>query len=115
MAPFAAYPAAESSADPFSDVHPALVIAAMPQGCIPDLVIPATLEDRAASEEFAILLVRSLGVLQLERGRIYVSGEPGAPSRLTFRFDGELPYQLPGERLARRLSLRLSAAGSGHG
>ena len=84
------------SADPLSHIHPELVIAAMPQGCVPDLVLPATLEDRAASEEFATLLVRSLGVPLLDRGRIYAASAE-SPSHLIFRLDGAFPYQLPGE------------------
>jgi hypothetical protein len=91
-------------------VHPALAIAAMPQGCIPDLVMPRSPDDRAASAEFATLLVRSLGLLQLTRG--YIHSAP-ASSGLAFHLDGALPYQLPGEKLARRLSLRVSAIASG--
>ncbi len=92
-----------------SQMHPALAILAMPQGCVPDLVPPTTLEDRAASEEFATLLVRSLGVLLLQRGHIQERSAAG----LTLRLDGVLSYQLPGEMLTRRLSLRLSATASG--
>ena len=122
------YPTASAgdlSADPLSHLHPVLVIAAMPQGCVPDLVLPTTLEDHSASEEFATLLLRSLGAQLLERSYVYFAGEaesttdpspqPSAasPRRLIVRLDGTLPYQLPGERLARRLSLRVSATASG--
>jgi hypothetical protein len=92
-----------------SQVHPALAVAAMPLGCVPDLVPPSTLEDRAASKDFATLLIRSLGVLLLNRGGIRGTSE----GHLIFNLDGTLPYQIPGEKLSRRLGLRVSATVSG--
>jgi hypothetical protein len=112
-APFASAPEAS--------VHPGLAVVAIPQGCVPDLVMPHSPEDRAGYEEFVTLLVRSLGVLQLTRGYVRLaSGDHQAPAPAGLGFpldivhlDGALPYRLPGELLARRLSLRVSAIASG--
>jgi len=90
-------------------VHPTLAIAAMPAGCVPDLVMPAATADREELKDFATLLLRSLGVLQMTRASIRRTPS----SRLIFTLDGSLPYQVPGELLARRLSLRVSATTSG--
>jgi hypothetical protein len=90
-------------------VHPALAIAAMPMGCVPDMLPAATASDRTASEDFATALLRSTGVLLLARGHIHAAPE----GRLTYHLDGTLPYQVPGEKLSRRLSLRLSATANG--
>jgi hypothetical protein len=103
------FTAADPRMELLSEVHPALAIVAMRQGCIPDMVLPATGEDRAASEEFATVMARSLGVLSLVRGSIHSSSQ----AQLVFNLDGTLPYKLPGEMLARRLSLRVSATASG--
>jgi hypothetical protein len=89
-------------------VHPSFVLVAMPLGCIPDLTPPDRLGDVAADYEFASLLLRSTGAMLLERGKIR-----DADGRIVFNLDGALPYNAPGERLARRLSLRLSATTNG--
>jgi hypothetical protein len=91
------------------EVNPALAILATRQGCVPDLVPPATVDERAAAEEFATVLVRSLGAPELVRGSIHVNSD----GPLVFNLDGGLPYKLPGEMLARRLSLHVSATSSG--
>jgi hypothetical protein len=103
------FAASDPSSELIPEVHPAFAIAAMPQGCVPDLVMPTTFSDRAASEEFATLLARSLGLTLLSRGSIHAN----APDDLTFKLDGALPYKSPGEMLSRRLSLRVSARNSG--
>ncbi len=90
-------------------VHPMLAIAAMPLGCIPDLAMPDSTASHAELEDFATVLVRSLGVLQLKRGTIRRTQS----GRLIFNLDGALPYQVSGELLSRRLSLRVSATASG--
>lgn len=90
-------------------MHPGIALVAMAQGCVPDMVMPAGAEDHAASEELATVLARSLGVPLLTRGSARVNAQGG----LTFDLDGTLPYQVPGEKLSRRLSLRVSATASG--
>ncbi len=90
-------------------VHPALAIAAMPTGCVPDLTMPSATANRDELRDFATVLLRSLGVLQLSRASIRRTPS----SHLIFTLDGTLPYQIPGELLARRLSLRVSATTSG--
>jgi hypothetical protein len=90
-------------------IHPTLAIAAMPAGCIPDLTMPPATANREKLRDFATLLLRSLGVLQMTRASIRRTPS----SRLIFTLDGSLPYQVPGELLARRLSLRVSATTSG--
>ena len=103
------FTAADPATEMITDVHPALAILAMPQGCIPDMVPPTTLEDRAATADFATVLVRSLGVPLLRRA----SPERRAGGSLSFNLEGTLPYQLPGEKLSRRLGLRVAATASG--
>jgi hypothetical protein len=103
------FAAADPKTEMISGVHPGFAVAAMPQGCVPDLVLPATPDDRAASEDFATLLVRSLGVPLLGHGSSHGDSE----GHVTFYLDGTLPYQLPGEKLSRRVGLRVSAAASG--
>jgi hypothetical protein len=101
--------ASDSATELTTGLHPALAIAAMPQGCVPDLQFPRSAADRVAAEEFATIMLRSAGVPLLSRIRVHAS--PGG--RVIADFDGMLPYQSPGERLARRLSLRLSVSASG--
>jgi hypothetical protein len=103
------FSAADSRTEPIPEVHPSLAIAAMPLGCVPDMVLPATSEDRDAAVVFATALVRSTGVFLLGRGSMLSNSE----RRLTFNLDGTLPYRLPGEMLSRRLSLRVSVMASG--
>jgi hypothetical protein len=103
------FAASDPAIELIEDVHPALAVAALPQGCIPDIVPPATPEDLAAAGDFAAVLVRSLGVPLLVRADLHRR----APGGLTFDLDGTLPYQLPGENLSRRLALRVSATASG--
>jgi hypothetical protein len=103
------FTAFDSKTEMIPEVHPGLAVLAMPQGCVPDLVLPAAPSDRAASEDFATVLVRSLGVPLLGHGSSHATSD----GRLTFDLDGTLPYQLPGEKLSRRLSLRVSATASG--
>jgi len=103
------FAAADSGTEMIAEVHPGLAIVAMAQGCVPDMVMPATPDDHAASEELATVLARSLGVPLLGRG----SARVNAQGSLTFDLDGTLPYQLPGEKLSRRLSLRVSTTASG--
>jgi hypothetical protein len=91
------------------EVHPGLAVLAMPQGCVPDLVLPSTSSDRTASEDFATVLVRSLGVPLLGHGSSHTTSD----GRLTFDLEGTLPYQLPGEKLSRRLSLQVSTTANG--
>jgi len=92
-----------------SQVHPGLAVVAMPQGCVPDLLLPSTAADREAAEEFATVMARTLGVTLATRGRI--RSRPGAIS--TAHLDGTLPYHVDGDRLYRRASLRVSATASG--
>jgi len=103
------FTAADPATEMITDVHPALAIVAMPQGCVPDMVPPTTLDDRAATADFATVLVRSLGVPLLRRASL----QRRAEGSLTFNLDGTLPYQLPGEKLSRRLGLRVAATSSG--
>jgi hypothetical protein len=102
------FTAADPATELITDVHPALAIAAVPQGCVPDMVPPTALDDPAAAN-FAAVLVRTLGVPLLRRA----SPERRAEGSLTFNLDGALPYQLPGETLSRRLGLRVAATPSG--
>lgn len=102
------FSAADPASELISDVHPAVAIVAMPQGCIPDLVLPRP-DDFAAAEDFANILARSLGAFLLRRGHI----QQLTSGRSLFQLDGALPYQLPGEMLSRRLSLRVTATTSG--
>jgi hypothetical protein len=91
------------------EVHPGLVVAAMPRGCVPDLIFPASTEDHEGTEEFANLCARSIGLNLLHHGRLLRN-----PSgRLIFHLDGALPYRVTGEPLLRRFSLRVSAAMQG--
>jgi hypothetical protein len=103
------FTATDPETELISQVHPSLAVVAMPQGCIPDLILPAALGDKAADEEFATVLVRSLGVLLLGRGSVRTAPD----GHLTVNLDGTLPYQLPGEMLSRRLGLRVTASASG--
>ena len=103
------FAAADPATEPIPDIHPALVIAAMPQGCVPDLVPPATPDDRDADAEFATVLLRSLGTPLLGRATLYRR----AQGSFTFNLDGTLPYKLPSEKLSRRLGMRVSATASG--
>jgi hypothetical protein len=103
------FAAADPKTKMISEVHPGFAIVAMPQGCVPDLVLPATPDDRAAAEDFATLLARSLGLPLLGHG----SSHGDSDGRLTFDLDGTLPYQVPGEKLSRRLGLRVSTRASG--
>jgi len=104
------FTAADPKTEMISEVHPGFAVVAMRQGCIPDLVLPATPDDRPASENFATVLVRSLGLPLLVHG----SSHSNSDGRLTFDLDGTLPYTLNGEKLSRRLSLRVSASASGN-
>jgi hypothetical protein len=103
------FAAADPATEPIPDVHPALVVVATPQGCVPDLVPPASLDDRDADGEFATALLRSLGVPLLGRATLFRR----AQGSFTFNLNGTLPYQLPSEKLSRRLGLRVSATASG--
>lgn len=103
------FTAANPKAEMISEVHTGFAIAAMRQGCIPDLVLPTARDDRTASEDFATVLARSLGLPLLGHGSSHATPD----GRLTFDLDGTLPYALPGEKLSRRLSLRVSATASG--
>jgi hypothetical protein len=103
------FTAADPATELITDVHPALAIVAVSQGCVPDMVPPTALDDPAATANFATVLVRSLGVPLLRRA----SPERRAEGSLTFNLDGTLPYQLPGEKLSRRLGLRVAATPSG--
>lgn len=103
------FAAADSETELIAEVHPGIALVAMAQGCVPDMVMPAGADDHAASEELATVLARSLGVPLLTRGSARVNAQGG----LTFDLDGTLPYQVPGEKLSRRLSLRVSATASG--
>lgn len=102
-----------SAADPATElvpeVHPAIAIAAMPQGCVPDLVLPARTDDFSGAEDFGNLLARSLGAFLLHHGNI----QELTSGRTLFQLDGALPYQAPGELLTRRFSLRVTATTSG--
>ena len=101
--------AADPATELITDVHPALAIVAAPQGCVPDMAPPTALDDPAAAANFATVLVRTLGVPLLRRA----NPERRAEGSLTFNLDGTLPYQLPGEKLSRRLGLRVAATPSG--
>jgi hypothetical protein len=103
---FAAY---DPGRELMPEVHPSFAIVALPRGCVPDLAPPEQLEDTTAMQEFAAVLLRSTGALLLERAK--VRSDPSG--RIVFHLDGTLPYYRPGERLARRLSLRLSSMASG--
>jgi hypothetical protein len=103
------FTAADPTTELITDVHPALAIVAMPQGCVPDMVPPATLDDHDAAGNFATVLVRSLGAPLLRRASL----QRRAEGSLTFNIDGTLPYQLPGDKLSHRLSLRVAATPSG--
>jgi hypothetical protein len=111
------FAAADPETEPLPQLHPGLAVVAMPQGCVPDMVLPparpasaqATQQDRDAAEDLATVLVRSLGVLQLGHGSIRINQQ----GRQTFNLDGTMPYHVPGEILARRLDLRVSATASG--
>lgn len=103
------FTAADLQTEPVSQLHPTLAIAAMPQGCIPDMVPPANSEDRSAAADFATVLARSLGATLLGHGSL----DDSPDGRLTFNLDGTLPYQVSGEKLLRRLGLRVSATASG--
>jgi hypothetical protein len=122
------FAAADPATELTPDVHPGLAVVAMPQGCVPDLVPPATPGrqrpeghpsartrqaptpgDLADAGDFAAVLVRSLGVPLLTRASLHA----GAQGHLAFTLDGTLPSQIPGEKLSRRWSLRVSATASG--
>jgi hypothetical protein len=104
------FTAADPRTEPISQVHPSLAVAAMPQGCIPDMMLPVSSGDHDAAENLAVVLVRSLGVLMLGRGSMLSNSEGRA---VTFNLDGALPYHLPGDMLSRRLGLRVSATANG--
>jgi hypothetical protein len=107
------FTAADVETEIVAQVHPGIAILAMPQGCVPDMALPpaspANAEDRAATEEFATVMARSLGVPLLSRGSVRGS----AQGHFTFDLDGSLGYRLSGEMLSRRLNLRVSATGYG--
>jgi hypothetical protein len=103
---FAAY---DPGRELMPEVHPSFAIVALPRGCVPDLAPPEHLEDTAVMQEFADVLVRSTGALLLRRAK--VRGDPSG--HIVFHLDGTLPYNRPGERLSRRLSLRVSTTASG--
>jgi hypothetical protein len=92
-----------------SEVHPGLAVVAMPQGCVPDLIPPTSAEDHDAAGEFATVMARSLGVTLVSKLRIRTNAQGLIGSHL----DGALPYHVPGEPLARRISLRVSAIANG--
>ncbi len=96
-------------------LRPALAVLAMPQGCVPDMVPPATPEDSATNLNlFANSALHSLGVPLLNHGSFYrASPNASDDRRPVFELDGALPYQLPGETLYRRLSLRVLIKPSG--
>jgi hypothetical protein len=91
------------------EVHPSLAVMAMPLGCVPDMRPPETLDDQAELNDFATALLRSTGAQLLSRGLV----RTGPGGRLFFNMDGTLPWLPPGEKLARRMSLRLTATTSG--
>lgn len=103
------FAAADSKTELMPEVHPGLAIVAMLQGCVPDLLLPATPDDHAAAEDFATVLARSLGLPLLGRGSSHGDSE----GHVSFDLDGTLPYQVPGEKLSRRVGLRVSTRSSG--
>jgi hypothetical protein len=93
-----------------SEVHPGLAVVAMPQGCVPDLIPPTSAADHEAAAEFATVMARSLGVTLVSKWHIRINAQGLISSHL----DGALPYHVPGEPLARRVSLRVSAVANGN-
>ncbi len=93
-----------------SEVHPGLAVVAMPKGCVPDLLPPTSVEDRDAAGEFATVMARTLGATLVSKWRIRTNAQGVVSSHL----DGALPYRVPGEPLARRISLRVSAIANGN-
>jgi len=93
-----------------SQVHPGLAVAAVPKGCVPDLIPPNSPADKEKAAEFATVLARSLGATLANRGHIRL--RPGG--LLTSHLDGALPYRSPGEKLSRRASLSVSATANGN-
>ena len=103
------FAAADPSIEITAEVHPGLAIVAMPLGCVPDMMLP-TADDHAGAEDFATIMARSLGLTLLAHGHVRANPQ----GRLVFHLDGTLPYRIPGEKLSRRLSLRVSAVSSGN-
>jgi hypothetical protein len=92
--------------EPVSGVHPSLEVMAMPRGCVPDLIPPTPEEGREQAMDFADVLLHSLGFRLSAQWRVHAA--PGA-----YHLDGFLPYHVPEEALARRLSLRVSVVPTG--
>jgi len=102
------FAAADPQMEITSEVHPGLAVVALPKGCVPDLLPPASADERDAAAEFATMMARTLGVTLATRG--HVRAHRGA---ITSSLDGTLPYHVRDEPLSRRASLRVSATANG--
>lgn len=103
------FAAADPQMEITAEVHPGLAIVAMPRGCVPDLVPPASAPDRDAATEFATVMARTLGVTLVTRWRSRTTPE----GLLSSHLEGTLPYRVPGEPLFRRIGLRVSVVSNG--
>ncbi|HUO59699.1 MAG TPA: hypothetical protein VMU24_03460 [Candidatus Acidoferrales bacterium] len=83
-------------------LYPALVITLLKRDCMPDLDIPTQKDDAFGLDLLASTLVRATEMTKFHRGRWSQRGQ-----NVTFALDGSLPYEVPQDRLARRLSLQL--------
>jgi len=102
------FAAADPQMEITSQVYPGLAVVALPKGCVPDLLPPASADDRDATGEFATVLARTLGVTLATRGHVRLHR-----GVVTSSLDGTLPYRVGGEPLSRRASLSVSATANG--
>ena len=94
---------AEDKAHPAAPgLYPAVVITLLKRDCMPDLEIPQNKDDAFGLDLLASTLVRATEMTKFNRGHWKKRG-----SLTTFSLDSALSYEVPDDRLARRLSLQL--------
>jgi hypothetical protein len=94
---------AEDTAHPAAPgLHPAIVISLLKRDCMPDLEIPTQKDDAFGLDLLASTLVRATEMTKFNRGHWKQRGP-----LITFSLDAALSYEVPQDRLARRMSLQL--------
>lgn len=94
---------AEDTAHPAAPgLHPAMVISILKHDCMPDLEIPQRNDDVFGLDLLASTLVRATEMTKFHRGHWKQRGQ-----LVTFSLDAALAYEVPQDRLARRMSLQL--------
>lgn len=89
--------------EPVSGVHPALAVSAMPLGCVPGLIPPSPSAAPEILYDFGHALLDGLGLGAAGEWKM-------RPASGSYSLYGAIPYRVPGEAMARRLTVRVSAA-----